>query len=379
MRHFRKNFFIGIFVFLRSCCKKAAQTMRFGALKYALVFIIPILFVFGWQWGGALTFAPVLFAFGAIPLFELLFAPDPRNADAAEKEMMQKDRIYDLLLYLVPLSVYACIALYLFALSTGAHSTLEWVGLSASLAVVMGGLGINVAHELGHRNTAFERFLAKMLLLPTGYMHFFIEHNYGHHRNVGTYDDPATARFGESLYAFWLRSLSTGYRSAWQLERERMKRKKQPYWSLHNEMLRFQLMQMAWWLLILLLFGWQIALVYTAAALGAVLLLETVNYIEHYGLSRNKVSDSRYERVRPVHSWNSNHYLGRLMLFELSRHSDHHYQPAKPYPLLDHHADSPQMPTGYPGMMLLSTIPPLWFYIMHKKLDGVEAGPAIAA
>jgi alkane 1-monooxygenase len=134
-------------------------------------------------------------------------------------------------------------------------------------------------------------------------------------------------------------------------------------------MIRFQLTQILFWLTIGLVFGWYAVLLYTGAAVVGFLMLETVNYIEHYGLARKKVSENRYERVEPIHSWNSNHIVGRVMLFELSRHSDHHFKPAKKYQILEHHDHSPQMPTGYPGMMLLSAIPPLWFSVMNPKID----------
>jgi len=238
--------------------------------------------------------------------------------------------------------------------------------------VMLGGIGINVAHELGHRQTRHEQFMAKALLLPSAYMHFFIEHNRGHHKNVSTHEDPASSRFNETLYHFWVRSVVFSFVSAWNLEKKRLQRAKAPVWSLKNEMIRFQLIQLIFWAIILLTFGWQATLLYTVAAIIGFLMLETVNYIEHYGLARKKVSENRYERVEPVHSWNSNHVVGRIMLFELSRHSDHHFKPAKKYQILEHHDHSPQMPTGYPGMMLLSAVPPLWFHVMNPRISKIR-------
>lgn len=355
--------------------------MNIKALKYLLVFSVPAFFVIGVYAGGILTWSAVIFAFGIVPLAELLFAPDPENAGAAEIEMRRRDRIYDVMLWAVLPVVYACAVLYMTALRDFSYSTIEIAGLTASLAVVLGGLGINVAHELGHRPSKAEQTMGKLLLLPSGYMHFFTEHNFGHHKNVGTHDDPATSRKNESLYAFWLRSVTSSYRSAWRIQKNMLKRARRPFWSLSNDMLIFSFAQASWWILIFAVFGVKIGLAYTLAAIGGFLLLETVNYIEHYGLSRKKESENRYERVKPVHSWNSDHVVGRLMLFELSRHSDHHYQPAKKYQLLDHHPESPQMPTGYPGMMLLSALPPLWFAVMNPRIPGeTEAGgPKVSA
>ncbi len=315
-----------------------------------------------------MTFAPVIFAFGFIPGLELLIKPNAQNLETAENEMRREDRKYDVLLYLVAPVIYACIVFYLFALQQMPLEFYEKMGLTLSLGVILGGLGINVAHELGHRTKTFEQNLAKILLLPSAYMHFFIEHNRGHHKNVSTPDDPASSRRNELVYQFWIRSVVLGYISAWKIENQRLIRQNQKAFTLKNEMLRFQLIQIAFWLLIGFTFGLEILIWYTGAAIIGFLMLETVNYIEHYGLMRSKITDFRYEKVQPTHSWNSNHAIGRLMLFELSRHSDHHFQPQKKYQILEHHDHSPQMPTGYPGMMLLSLIPPLWFAVMNPKI-----------
>jgi alkane 1-monooxygenase len=341
-------------------------------LKYAMVFILPALFLVGVTYGSWWSFGPVIFAFGFIPLVELFFKPSSKNIDSAEKEMRLNDKAYDLLLYYTVPVVYFTLLLYLFAITSLSFSTTELVGLTFSLGVILGGMGINVAHELGHRQSAHEKFMAKALLLPSAYMHFFIEHNRGHHKNVSTHEDPASARLNETLYHFWIRSVVYSFISAWDLEKKRLQRANEHMWSLKNEMIRFQLIQIVFWVLIGLVFGSVSLLLYTGAAIVGFLMLETVNYIEHYGLARNKVSESRYERVEPIHSWNSNHIVGRVMLFELSRHSDHHFNPAQKYQVLEYHDHSPQMPTGYPGMMLLSAVPPVWFCIMNKRIRGKQ-------
>lgn len=358
---------------------RAIRVMKIKALKYLLVFIVPVLFILGIRAGGLMTFGAVIFAFGVIPLLELLFKPQPKNVEQAELEIRKNDRLYDAMLYAVVPAVYISVMAYLFALREQSWQPYEIAGLTLSLSMVLGGLGINVAHELGHRNSTFEKTLGKLLLLPSGYMHFFIEHNYGHHKNVSTYEDPASSRRNESLYHFWIRSTVYSYVSAWKIQLKQLERSNTPFWNTKNEMLIFQIAQVVWWGAIAVIFGWKITLIYTAAAIGGFLLLETVNYIEHYGLARKKLSELRYERVQPVHSWNSDHVVGRLMLFELSRHSDHHYQPAKKYQLLEHHAESPQMPTGYPGMMLLSSVPPLWFAVMNKRLPETEEHAHVSA
>jgi alkane 1-monooxygenase len=204
-------------------------------------------------------------------------------------------------------------------------------------------------------------------------MHFYIEHNKGHHKNVSTKEDPSSARRGESVYRFYFRSVVLGYLSSWKIAAEDQRKKGLPVFHYTNQMLQFQLLQLMLIGGVFILFGATIMLYFISAATIGFLLLETVNYIEHYGLQRKK-TETGYERAMPEHSWNSSHILGRLMLFELSRHSDHHYMASKKYQVLKHYENAPQMPTGYPGMMLLSLIPPIWFGIMNKKLDAASAG-----
>ncbi len=280
----------------------------------------------------------------------------------------KKDRVYDYLLYaLVPVQ-YAILGYFLFRISNHAMPLYEKIGMTTAYGISCGVLGINAAHELGHRVSKVEQAMSKMLLLTSLYMHFIIEHNRGHHKHVSTDEDPASGRFGESVYAFYIRSMRDSWLSAWKLEAKKLTKNNQSFWSLHNEMIRFQLLQLALITAVLVSFGWQTLLFFALGALMGCLLLETVNYIEHYGLRRKKVQD-QYERTLPVHSWNSNHPIGRLLLFELTRHSDHHYMASRKYQLLRHFDESPQMPTGYPGMMLLAMVPPLWFLVMNRKIE----------
>jgi alkane 1-monooxygenase len=236
------------------------------------------------------------------------------------------------------------------------------------MGLLCGTFGINVAHELGHRVNKFEQTLAKLLLLTSLYMHFYIDHNQGHHKHVATPGDPSSAKLNQSLYAFWPQTLIGTYMSAWHIAAKALEKKGKSAFSLQNEMLQFQIIQAAFVFGIYWFWGAKVTLLFVIAALIGGMLLETVNYIEHYGLSRNKTSEDNYERVQPHHSWNSNHVIGRLMLFELSRHSDHHYLASRKYQILRHMDNAPQMPTGYPGMILLSLVPPLWFKVMHAEI-----------
>lgn len=339
-----------------------------NALKYASVFTLPITVYIAFTQQGWLTFLPIIYVFAFVPTIELLFKPNTRNMDNASETLAKDDVWYDIMLYLiVPIQF---IFLYLFFESIKDVNLLpsERVGRIMAMGLMCGTFGINVAHELGHRRKKYEQFMAKLLLLTSLYMHFFIEHNRGHHKNVSTSEDPATATYGQWLYFFWFKSVIGSYFSAWRLEQNRLNRMGNSWFNIKNEMIQFTLVQIAFCLLIFYLFGQVAFVAFLWAALMGALLLETVNYIEHYGLSRKKISENRYEQVLPMHSWNSDHIIGRLLLFELSRHSDHHFNASRKYQILRHHEKSPQMPTGYPGMMVLALVTPLWFYVMHKQL-----------
>jgi len=342
--------------------------MRLRFLKY----ILPFLFFFG-AWCSFNSFGwtiwlPVIAAFFIIPVLELFIEPDPSNMNAAEEEMARKSRVYDLLLYFVVALQY--FALYQFLVSMK-NDTLTWyetAGRIAVMGLLCGTFGINVGHELGHRVNRFEQTLAKALLLTSLYMHFFTEHNKGHHKRVATPEDPSSARYGEPVYTFYFRTIIMSYLSAWHIANDEVQKKGKAVLSLYNEMLQFQLIQVAFVGTIWYFFGGLVTIYFLAAALIGILLLETVNYIEHYGLQRKQIAEGKYERALPVHSWNSDHVIGRIMLFELSRHSDHHYLASRKYQVLRHHDNSPQMPAGYPGMIILSLVPPLWFYVMNKRI-----------
>jgi alkane 1-monooxygenase len=337
--------------------------------KYLLVLVQPLTVAVSFSVEGWLSFLPALVGFGVIPLIELLIPPDPRNLDRAETELRKHDRVYDYLLYgLVPLQ-YVYLVWFLFSVSQPDIGAVTLLGRIAAMGQLCGVIGINVGHELGHRAKKYEQWLAKALLLSSLYLHFFIEHNRGHHKRVATPDDPATSRKNEWLHAFLVRTVVGSYRSAWQIELASLRRKQLSALSWQNEMLQYAIIQIALLAAIAVLFSPLAMLYFVAAAAVGVFLLETVNYIEHYGLVRQQISPGKYERTLPHHSWNSDHVLGRLMLFELSRHSDHHYIASKKYQILAHHDDVPQMPTGYPGMLVLATIPPLWFWVMNPRVE----------
>jgi alkane 1-monooxygenase len=321
---------------------------------------------------GFLVWLPLVYSWFLIPLLELLMRPDESNLSEAEEELAKTNRIYDFMLYLVVPMQYLALGIFLYNITFHEQSIPDITGKTLVMGLLCGVMGINVGHELGHRTKPYEQFLAKMLLLTSLYLHFFIEHNRGHHKRVATPDDPSTARLGEMLYVFYFRSIVFSYLSAWEIANREVSKKGRKVFSLKNEMLQYQLVQILFIAVIWTFFGWLTALLFIAAAVLGILLLETVNYIEHYGLQRKQIAEGRYERAMPEHSWNSSHVIGRVMLFELSRHSDHHYLASRKYQVLRHHPHSPQMPTGYPGMMILSTIPPAWFFVMNRRVKKLQ-------
>jgi alkane 1-monooxygenase len=317
---------------------------------------------------GPFSYATVVYAFGLIPILELLFSSSDSRYSDEQKSSRAVDVFFDVLLYLnIPL-VFATLYTGFKTLLTSELLPYEQVGLLLSVGIVLGTNGINVAHELGHRVRKSEQLLAKLLLMPSLYMHFFIEHNLGHHKHVGTPEDPATARKNQSVYGFWWSSITGQLISAVTIQRHLLKVNQAGYFSLKNELLWFALIQLGYLMMVLWIFG-SAGLFYAIGfALVSVLLLETINYIEHYGLMR-ELKGERYERVTPAHSWNSNHVIGRMVLYELTRHSDHHHRASKKYQVLESIEESPQLPYGYTTSMVIALIPPLWFGLMNRRLS----------
>jgi alkane 1-monooxygenase len=336
---------------------------------YLMVYLIPITVLVSFQLSGLLSLLPLFIFFGLVPLLELLLKPNHSNLDITIDR--GKSNYFDWILYLAVPVQFAVLIYFLVYMANGTFTPLEYIGHTFSMGIMCGVFGINIAHELGHRVNRVEQGLAQIMLLTSLEMHFMPYHNQGHHYNVATPNDPATARKGESVFVFWFRSQIGSYFEAWQIEEKRIVKKDGRKSLLKNRVFQYTVIQYTLLFVIYFFLGLTALLCFLGAAFIGILLLETVNYIEHYGLLREQKENGRYERVKPWHSWNSDHPLGRAMLFELSRHSDHHYKASKKYQILESHPDNPQMPTGYPGMMLLSTIPPLWFKVMNKRLSSI--------
>ena len=339
-----------------------------NSLKYTAAYTLPLSALLGIWLGGWWSFLTPVYAFLAIPLLETLLPQDNTNLKPADRATDGINPVFDLMLYVNLIIVYGLIWFVGEVYSSSSSFSLEWVGVAFSLGIVLGTNGINVGHELGHRQKSWERFLGKMLLLPSFYMHFYIEHNFGHHQNAATPDDPATAKINQTLYSFWITSVVRQYINSWRIQADLLKRQSRPFISLYNDMMWFTLFQLVYAGVLFMVFGIQVCVLLVASGLVGVLLLESVNYIEHYGLLRNRLPSGRYERVRAMHSWNSNHVVGRIVLYELTRHSDHHYKSSKKYQILDYHEQSPEMPYGYPTSLVIALIPPLWFRLMNPRI-----------
>lgn len=312
-------------------------------------------------WGG-----PILL-YGVIPLLDLMVGTDTSNPPESATDQLEEDRYYRSIVFAYIPAQYALTIIGAWMVATQNLAVVEIAGLLFTCGTI-NGIGINTAHELGHKTNKLERWLAKIALAPVAYGHFFVEHNRGHHKNVATPEDPASSRMGETFWAFLPRTFIGSFRSAWNIEKSRMKRLGKSVWSWDNENLQSFAITVAMFGALTAVLGWVVLpFLLIQAAYGAS-LLEVVNYLEHYGLKRRKLDSGRYERCQPEHSWNSNHTVTNLFLYQLQRHSDHHAHPTRRYQALRHFEESPQLPSGYASMVLLAYFPPLWFRVMDRKV-----------
>ncbi len=347
--------------------------------------IIPILPLATWglyAWtGSALSwwFGP-FFVFVIVPLADLIAGLDPNNPPDELIEALEEDRYYRRITYaFIPLQISGLIwASYLFGGGTlpgidGSLALVDKLGLAVSVGMVAG-IGINTAHELGHKKKEHERWFARVALSQTFYGHFYIEHNRGHHARVATPEDPASARLGETLWEFLPRTMSGSLRSAWRLEKKRFDRQGKSHWSIKNDLFNAWAFSVVLWGGLMIAFGWQILPFLIIQALAGIWLLESVNYLEHYGMKRRVLETGRPERVNPSHSWNSNNIGTNVLLYHLQRHSDHHANPTRRYQALRDSKDAPVLPTGYAGMIVLACVPQVWRRVMDRRvmdhLDG---------
>ena len=308
-----------------------------------------------------------------VPLVDLVTGLDRSNPPDDVIEALENDRYYRWLTYLYLPIQYAGFVIAMWLVADGGSldlSVFEKVGLAISIGCI-GGIGINTAHELGHKKESHERWLAKVALAQVAYGHFYIEHNRGHHVRVSTPEDPASSRVGESFFAFWPRTVVGSLQSAWRLEKRRIGRRGNHPFRLDNDVLNAWLMTAVLWGGLVVWLGPVILPFLVIQAVVGFSLLEVVNYMEHYGMLRQKVVSNgreRYERVDPSHSWNANNIATNVLLYHLQRHSDHHANPTRRYQALRDFEDSPVLPTGYAGMIVLALFPPLWRRVMDPRV-----------
>jgi len=315
-----------------------------------------------WFWGTLIVW------YGLVPVIDHLLPTDGSNPPEEVVPQLEQDSYYRVLTYLtVPIHYFTLIYT---AYIVGTQN-LPWhavLGLALSVGVV-NGLAINTGHELGHKKTKLERWLAKAVLAVVGYGHFLIEHNRGHHVDVATPNDPASAKMGQSIYGFAGWEIPNAIRRAWGSEKARLARSGKGPWTLENEVLQPTLITVVLYGGLLLAFGWiMVPYLILQALWGWFGILTSANYVEHYGLLREKLENGRYEQCQPHHSWNSNHIMSNLILFNLQRHSDHHANATRRYQSLRSFDNLPELPSGYPLMFAIALTPPLWYAVMDKRV-----------
>jgi alkane 1-monooxygenase len=305
---------------------------------------------------------------GVIPLLDLLCGRDTRNPAGDAQTNLEEMRLFRFITYAyVPIHL----GLIAWGVAVSARGELPFwqqLGFTLSIGFVTGAQGITIAHELGHKRSRLERRLAQLLLVTVCYGHFYIEHYRGHHVRVATPDDPASARLGESFYRFYPRTLAGSFTSAWQLEHVRLARLGLPLLHWRNAMLWYVAVPLLICTALGITLGERAVLFFLGQSVMAFSLLEIVNYMEHYGLSRARMPNGRYELPDEQHAWNASEFLTNCFLLHLQRHPDHHLNPTRRYQTLRHVAQSPQLPTGYAGMTLLALVPPLWFAVMDRRV-----------
>lgn len=302
-----------------------------------------------------------------IPTIDTIIGKDANNPTNEDIKLLENDPYYATLVKtFIPLqyaaNVYAC-----YIASRKETSFLDKILIGISMGAV-NGIAINTAHELSHKQDRIDHLLSHMALVPTGYNHFRVEHPYGHHKRAATPEDPASSQMGETFYEFWPRTVLGSLKSAIEIETNRLKRKGKQFWSKDNELLQGWAMSATFHASMVKLFGKGAIPYLTTQAFYGISLFEIINYIEHYGLLRQKKADGNYERTMPEHSWNNNNIVTNLFLYQLQRHSDHHAYPTRPFQALRHFDEAPELPSGYASMLLPALIPSMWFKMMDKRV-----------
>jgi alkane 1-monooxygenase len=358
------------------------QTIRYRDRKryaWLAAFISPFLglaMVFLYVATGAqswVLFLPLIYAFVFVPIVDGLFGEDSHNPPDAIVPLLAKDAYYRILLYVDVFLLY--VSFFAMAWLAGTQHMPWWayIGLALSAGITSAD-AIFLGHELGHKRGTADRLAAQVALALIGYGHFSVEHNRGHHEQVATPEDSASSRMGESVYRFVLREIPGALTRSWRLENKRLASRGLHWWSVRNEILTSWCLTAAIAAALIAAYGWRVAPFLVIHHLYAWYGLTQANYVEHYGLLRQKLSNGRYEAPAPKHSWNTNHIFSNLITFHLQRHSDHHANALRPYQALRDFEDLPRLPSGYPGCFGLAMFPKGWFKVMDAKLIDWCAG-----
>ena len=348
----------------------ASKVARFShAAPFGISIVLPILVYFAATKGGWYLLLPPL---GTWWLYTGLDAWLGRNTDNPDLDTTEDQLFWYRLITMVwfPIQFVMIYGMLIYVTGADHLSVGEKFGVFFGVGVLSGTVGIVYSHELMHQSNRVERWLADLLLSTVLYSHFRTEHLLVHHPHVGTTRDAVTARYNEGFHRYFTRVLREAPISAWRAERAMLARRglssldgKNPFW-------RYGALQLMAVILAVLIGGWLGLALFAFQALIAVWQLELTNYVEHYGLTRKHLGNGKYEHVMPHHSWNADHRASNWLLINLQRHSDHHYKPARRFPLLQTYpeGEAPQLPFGYPVMTALAMVPPLWRRRMNPRV-----------
>lgn len=343
--------------------------MPVAAYAFSISFFMPVLIALAAIFGGAWMLGAPLYAWFVTSIFDRVMGPNNDNPDPHTSDA-QLFWHRSVTWAWVPMQT-AMILGAIYAASLPDHLPDRFgIYLMIGVGVATGGIGITYAHELIHSKNKWERWGGELLLASVCYGHFSTEHIYNHHRYVATPKDPVTARYAEGFWRFFLRAVWGTAASAWEVDTNHLRRRGRAIFGLSNPWYRYAFVSGSFMTVAWLIGGWWGLGLYFVQCFFAILQLEAVNYVEHYGLTRKHLGGGKYEHTKPRHSWNSSHSLTNLLFINLQRHSDHHYKPDRRYPLLQSYSedDAPQLPYGYPMMVLIAMVPPIWFRLMNRRV-----------
>lgn len=329
--------------------------------RYSLTYLFAIATLWGAWLGGAGYYLGALLLFVIHPLIDNLVGPKWRIPEERPSSVWADVLVISALPFMV---------VFLFVGLTHAHQSSGWelIGLILSFGSISGILGINTAHELIHRREKQLRGLGVGLLVLSNFSHYAIEHVYGHHKNVATPADPATARKNEWIYTYHFRSFFGGLWDSFVFENKRL-RSKGWHQLYRHRIVWYLAIQFLLTASVGVLYGQQALIFWLGQSAVGIILLQTADYIEHYGLLRRQNEDGSFEGAKVQHSWDSNRAWTNYALINLGFHSHHHLKATLHFPELKEQPGAKALPYGYSAMALLATIPPLFFKIMNPLLD----------